>query len=117
MNTYKWAKRPRRNEAGRVALHADLRGGVDDRGRRGGGAGEANDFGHNSKDLHDAIDRGECPEWELLVQMMDDHDHPELDFEPLDDTEVWPEKIFPPKKVEVLQLNRNVENVFATAID
>jgi catalase len=48
---------------------------------------------------------------------MDDHDHPELDFEPLDDTEVWPEKIFPPKKVEVLQLNRNVENVFATAID
>jgi catalase len=44
---------------------------------------------------------------------MDDHDHPELDFDPLDDTKVWPEEVFPPKKVGVLQLNRNVENSFA----
>jgi hypothetical protein len=45
--------------------------------------------------------------------MMDDHDHPELDFDPLDDTKVWPEELFEPKKVGTLQLNRNVENFFA----
>jgi catalase len=74
---------------------------------------QAGDLGHASKDLHEAIERGDYPEWELLVQMMDDHDHPELDFDPLDDTKVWPEEIFPPKKVGTLQLNRNVENFFA----
>jgi catalase len=29
--------------------------------------------------------------------MMDDHDHPELDWDPLDDTKVWPENDFPVK--------------------
>ncbi len=45
--------------------------------------------------------------------MMDDHDHPELDWDPLDDTKTWPENDFPPKKVGTLALNRNVENFFA----
>jgi catalase len=49
----------------------------------------------------------------MLVQMMDDHEHPELDFDPLDDTKVWPEETFPPRKVGTIQLNRNVENFFA----
>ena len=34
-------------------------------------------------------------EWELNVQMMSDDEHPELDFDPLDDTKVWPEDEFP----------------------
>ena len=34
-------------------------------------------------------------EWELNVQIMDDDEHPELDFDPLDDTKVWPENEFP----------------------
>jgi hypothetical protein len=46
------------------------------------------------------VESGICdyPEWDLLVQMMDDHDHPELDWDPLDDTKVWPEEVFEPKK-------------------
>lgn len=32
---------------------------------------------------------------------MDDHDHPELDWDPLDDTKVWSEEVYEPKKVPV----------------
>jgi catalase len=74
---------------------------------------QANELGHASKDLYDAIECGDYPEWELLVQMMDDHEHRELDFDPLDGTTVWPEELFEPKEVGTLQLNRNVENFFA----
>jgi catalase len=45
--------------------------------------------------------------------MMSDDEHPELDFDPLDDTKVWPEDLFPPKPVGKMTLNRNVENFFA----
>jgi catalase len=44
---------------------------------------------------------------------MDDHDHAELDFDPLDDTKVWPEDLFPPKPVGRMVLDRAPENVFA----
>ncbi|MDQ3146646.1 MAG: catalase, partial [Actinomycetota bacterium] len=71
------------------------------------------ELGHATIDLRDAIERGEYPEWDLLVQIMDDHDHPELEFDPLDDTKSWPEDQFPLRPVGTLQLNRNVENVFA----
>jgi catalase len=44
---------------------------------------------------------------------MDDHEHPELDFDPLDDTKVWPEEAFPLRKVGTMTLNRMPENFFA----
>ena len=49
---------------------------------------QGEELGVHTKDLYDAIERGEYPEWELNVQIMDDHDHPELDFDPLDDTKI-----------------------------
>ncbi|GHD30266.1 catalase [Nocardiopsis kunsanensis] len=74
---------------------------------------QAHETGHATKDLHEAIDRGDYPEWELLVQMMSDEEHPELDFDPLDDTKTWPEQDFPPKPVGRIVLDRNVSNNFA----
>src|SRR5688500_9842766 len=111
VNTYKWTDA--QGETKLVKYHWMPSCGVESMTEEDAAAVQADDLGHASKDLHDAIERGEFPEWELLVQMMDDHDHPELNFDPLDDTKVCPEEIFPPKKVGVLQLNRNVENVFA----
>ena len=70
-------------------------------------------LGCHTKDLYDAIDNGDYPEWELHVQLMDDHDHPELDWDPLDDTKVWPENDFPLHKVGKMVLNRKPENFFA----
>lgn len=74
---------------------------------------QAHETGHATKDLHDAINRGDYPEWELLVQMMSDEEHPELDFDPLDDTKTWPEQDFPPEPVGRIVLDRNVSNNFA----
>ncbi|MBM0106068.1 catalase [Steroidobacter sp. S1-65] len=74
---------------------------------------QARDVGHATRDLYDAIDRGEFPEWEMCVQIMADGEHPELDFDPLDDTKRWPEDQFPLLPVGRLVLDRNPANVFA----
>ncbi|MGI5324493.1 catalase [Actinomadura nitritigenes] len=111
VNTYKWE-----NDDGDTVLvkyHWMPKQGVRSMTGADAAAVQANDLGHATRDLHDAIDRGEYPEWELVVQMMSDDDHPELDFDPLDDTKVWPENDFPPKPVGRIVLDRNVANNFA----
>jgi catalase len=80
-------------------------------------AGEAakvqgQDLGSASKDLYEAIERGEHPQWDMYVQIMEDHEHPELDWDPLDDTKIWAEKDFPLRHVGVMTLNRNVQDHF-----
>jgi catalase len=72
------------------------------------GAIQAEDLGHASHDLYEAISRGEFPQWELCVQIMSDDEHPELDFDPLDDTKIWPEDVFPLRPVGMMTLNRNI---------
>ncbi|GGY38361.1 catalase [Pseudoduganella albidiflava] len=74
---------------------------------------QANDTGHATKDLYEAIERGDFPEWEFCVQLMSDDDHPELDFDPLDDTKRWPEDQFPLLPLGRMVLDRNPDNVFA----
>ena len=69
---------------------------------------QATDLGHASKDLYEAIERGDYPGWELCVQIMSDDEHPELDFDPLDDTKTWPEDVFPLRPVGMMTLDRNV---------
>jgi catalase len=74
---------------------------------------QGRELGVHTKDLYGAIAAGDFPEWELAVQIIDDHDHPELDFDPLDDTKVWPENEFPVRKIGKMVLNRAPENFFA----
>ncbi|WP_299257287.1 catalase [uncultured Kushneria sp.] len=74
---------------------------------------QGQDLGSASKDMYDAIERGDYPKWDVFVQIMEDHDHPELDWDPLDDTKIWPENDFPLRKIGVMTLNRNVQNFFA----
>jgi catalase len=71
---------------------------------------QAKDLGSASKDLFEAIERGDYPQWDLYVQIMEDHDHPELDWDPLDDTKIWPENQFPLRHAGVMTLNRNVDD-------
>jgi catalase len=111
VNTYKWL-----NEAGESVLvkyHWIPKQGVKSWTAADAAAVQADDLGPHSKDLYEAIERGDHPEWELRVQMMSDDDHPELDWDPLDDTKVWPEDEFPVKPVGRMVLNRNVSDVFA----
>ncbi|WP_159943299.1 catalase [Nocardiopsis sp. FR6] len=111
VNTYKWV-----NDVGETVLVKYTwmpKQGVRSMTEADAANIQAHETGHATRDLHEAIDRGDYPEWELLVQMMSDEEHPELDFDPLDDTKTWPEQDFPPKPVGRIVLNRNVSNNFA----
>ncbi|HLU75177.1 MAG TPA: catalase [Nonomuraea sp.] len=111
VNTYKWTNQ--QGETVLVKYHWMPKQGVRSMTELDAAVVQAQDLGHATRDLHEAIDRGDYPEWELLVQMMSDDEHPELDFDPLDDTKVWPENEFPARPVGRLVLNRNVDNNFA----
>jgi catalase len=71
---------------------------------------QAKDLGSASKDLYEAIERGDHPKWDFYAQIMEDHEHSELDWDPLDDTKIWPEDKFPLRHLGVMTLNRNVED-------
>lgn len=74
---------------------------------------QGKDFNHATRDLYDAIERGEHPEWVLKVQIMDPEDIDALTFDPLDPTKIWPEDKYPFHTVGRMTLNRNPENFFA----
>jgi catalase len=111
VNTYKWV-----NEAGETVLvkyHWHPKQGVKSWTADDAAAVQSQELGVHTKDLYDAIDRGDYPEWDLFVQIMSDDEHPELDWDPLDDTKVWPESDFPLRHVGTMELNRKPENFFA----
>ncbi len=110
-NTYKWVDAE--GETVLVKYHWMPKQGVRSMTEEDAANVQAGELGHATKDLYEAIGRGEYPEWELLVQIMADGDDPELDFDPLDDTKTWPEQLFPPKPVGRLVLDRTVDNYYA----
>ncbi|MGW5259834.1 catalase [Microbispora sp. NPDC004025] len=111
VNTYKWVNA--QGDTVLVKYHWMPKQGVRSMTAEDAARIQAHELGHATKDLYEAIQRGDYPEWELLVQMMSDDDHPELDFDPLDDTKVWPEELFPAKPVGRMVLDRTVRNNFA----
>jgi catalase len=111
VHAYKWVNAE--GEAVLVKYHFLPRGGERNLTQRQAEAIQAKDFNHATGDLFDAIARGDFPEWELAVQIMEDGDHPELDFDPLDATKVWPQELFPLRPVGRMVLDRNPANYFA----
>jgi catalase len=111
VNTYKWVNA--QGETKLVKYHWLPKQPVQSWTEADAAVQQGRELGVHTKDLYDAIARGEYPEWELAVQLMDDHDHPELEWDPLDDTKVWPENEFPVHKIGKMVLNRAPENFFA----
>jgi catalase len=74
-------------------------------------AGKDPDF--HRRDLYEAIEMGNYPEYELGVQILKEEDEFQFDFDILDPTKIWPEEIIPVKRIGKMTLNRNVDNVFA----
>jgi catalase len=110
VNTYKWVNGD--GETVLVKYHWLPKQGVKSWTQADADVAQSQELGVHTKDLYDAIDRGEYPEWELNVQIMSDDDHPELNFDPLDDTKVWPEEIFPLRPVGRMVLDRKPKNFF-----
>jgi catalase len=111
VNTYRMVNAA--GEAVLVKYHWEPKDGIESLTQAQADAIQATELGHASKDCYDAIERGDHPEWELRVQLMSDDEHPELDFDPLDDTKTWPEDRFPLLPVGRMVLDRNVSNHFA----
>ncbi len=65
------------------------------------------------RDLWDAIQSGNFPEWQLGVQLFDDAFADKFDFDVLDATKIIPEELVPVKIVGRLVLDRMVDNFFA----
>jgi len=108
VNTYKWVNAD--GDTHLVKYHWLPAQGVKSLTEADAGNIQATDLGHASKDLYESIEADDYPRWDLVVQMMSDDEHPELDFDPLDDTKTWPEQDFPPRKVGTMVLNSNVSD-------
>ncbi len=67
----------------------------------------------NRRDLWEAIDKGEYPEYELGVQLVPESDEFAFDFDLLDATKIIPEEQVPVRPVGRMVLNRNPDNFFA----
>lgn len=74
-------------------------------------AGKDPDF--HRRDLYDAIEAGNYPEWELGIQVIEEQDEMKFDFDLLDPTKLIPEELVPVTPIGKFVLNRNVDNFFA----
>jgi catalase len=74
-------------------------------------AGADPDF--HRRDLFEAIEAGDFPEWEFGVQLFSQDEADALDFDILDATKLIPEEIAPIRVVGRMVLDRNPDNFFA----
>jgi catalase len=74
-------------------------------------SGKDPDF--HRRDLWEAIERGDFPEYEFGVQIVPEKDEHKFDFDLLDPTKLIPEEIVPVQRIGKLTLNRNPDNFFA----
>ena len=65
------------------------------------------------RDLWNAIESGNYPEWELGIQVVAEADEHKFDFDLLDPTKIIPEETVPVQRIGRLTLNRNPDNYFA----
>lgn len=65
------------------------------------------------RDLWEAIEAGDYPEYELGLQLIPEEDEFKFDFDLLDPTKLIPEELVPVQRVGKMVLNRNPDNFFA----
>ncbi len=65
------------------------------------------------RDLWEAIEGGEFPEWELQVQLFSEEEAAQWSFDVLDATKIVPEELVPLRTVGRMVLDRNPDNFFA----
>ena len=74
-------------------------------------AGEDPDYA--TRDLFNAIEKGDFPKWQVCVQVMPEVEAASYKVNPFDLTKVWSHKDYPLLEVGVMELNRNPKNYFA----
>lgn len=71
------------------------------------------DADFHRRDLWEAIDKGNFPQWDLGVQLIPEEDEQKYSFDILDPTKLIPEELVPVQIIGTMTLNRNPENFFA----
>jgi catalase len=71
------------------------------------------DADFHRRDLWEAIEAGQYPEWELGIQVVPEKDEHKFEFDLLDPTKLIPEELVPVEIIGKMTLNRNPENFFA----
>lgn len=74
-----------------------------------------NDPDFHRRDLWEAIENGNYPEWEFGVQIVREADEHKFNFDLLDPTKIIPEELVPVTKIGRMVLNKNPDNFFAEA--
>lgn len=95
-----------------VKFHLKTRQGIKNNTAAEAAALGAADPEHATRDLHEAIVRGEFPTWDLKIQIMTEAQAATHGDNPFDVTKVWSQKQYPLVPVGVLELNRNPTNYF-----
>ncbi|MCA9641024.1 MAG: catalase [Myxococcales bacterium] len=74
-------------------------------------AGADSDF--HRRDLFEAIESGQFPEWTVAVQLFSEEEAEKFPFDHLDPTKLIPEELVPLTEIGRMVLNRNPDNFFA----
>jgi catalase len=110
-HTYKWY-----NDSGEifwVKYHFKTDQGIQNLTRQEAEHLKGTDPDHATRDLSNAIKRGEFPSWTLQMQIMPAKDAETYRFNVFDVTKVWPHGDYPPMDIGKMVLNRNPSNYFA----
>ena len=65
------------------------------------------------RDMWESIEKGDYPEYELGVQIVEEKDEFKYDFDLLDPTKLIPEELVPVMRIGKMILNRNPDNFFS----
>jgi catalase len=110
-HTFKWYNG--QGEYCWVKIHFKTEQGIRNLTREEAGRLAGTDPDHATRDLYQAIERGEYPAWKVHVQIMTPEQVEQYRFDSFDITKVWPHGDAPLVPVGRMVLNRNPENYFA----
>ena len=110
-HTYMWYNR--KGEYFWVKFHFKTEQGIQNFTREEAERMRGSDPDCATRDLYEAIARGDFPSWRLEVQIMMPEQAKDYRFDPFDVTKVWPHGDFPPMVVGLLVLDRIPDNYFA----
>jgi len=110
-HTYKWYNK--KGDYYWVKYHFKTDQGIQNLTREEAEVLKGKDPDHATRDLYEAIKKGDYPSWTLQIQIMTPEEAEGYRFDPFDVTKVWPHGDYPPIEVGRMVLNRNPENYFA----
>jgi catalase len=110
-HTFKWYNSM--DEYFWVQYHFKSDQGVRNLTRQEADAMKSKDPDHATRDLFEAIHRGDFPSWTLEVQILTPEQASDFKWDIFDITKVWPHREVPPVRIGKLILTRNPDNYFA----